>query len=100
MNCNKRPHNERVIGHTRLPWQQTAALAEGKRLEHRATVIPVGGENRRHLRRATRSFPVLNLVFLHFCIEWLRNIVVFDRFKVLFIFIICICTGFILFCVE
>lgn len=32
MLCNKRPHNERVIGLSQLPWQQTATETEVTRL--------------------------------------------------------------------
>lgn len=32
-----------VIGRPRLPWQQTAALAEGKKLHRRATAVLSAG---------------------------------------------------------
>lgn len=37
MLCNKMPHNAKVIGHTQLPWQQTAAETENTRLNGKAS---------------------------------------------------------------
>lgn len=74
MICNKRPHNDGVIGHPQLPWQQTAAVVERKRLRHRAVYShSFRGKTIRHLGTTHNISCFIFSASSFSCSMWLCN---------------------------